>query len=174
MTTTIHSAPIISTGRSGRREAERQAIRSLIAETLGEDAVLSHHDDGAPYLSSHPDIYISISHCIDRCVLAVSPEPVGVDIETARPTLERIASKFLTPAEQARGPYPLITLMQLWSAKEAVFKCARITTLVVSAIDISPDLTTATIYLDGTPRRFTLTYPLLTTSRVITLAPSGE
>lgn len=170
MNTAIYTTPIERTPRCTRREAEISAINSLIAKAFGVNTELSHRADGAPYIVSRPDVCISISHCIDECVLVVSDKSIGVDIETARPMLERIATKFLTPAEQDRGPHTLTVLMQMWSAKEAVFKCAGIPSLVVSAIEISSDLTMATVCHDGTTRRFALTYPRLTHTRVIALA----
>lgn len=170
MKTAIYTAPIERSTRGNRREAEVCAANRLITDVFGASARLSHYADGAPYVVTHPDVCISISHCIDECVLAVSDSSVGVDIETARPMLEHIATKFLMPAEQSRGPHSLTVLMQMWSAKEAVFKCARIPSLVVSAIEVSSDLTMATVCHDGMTRRFAVTYPRLTTTHVIALA----
>ena len=174
MNPVIHTAPLIHTDRGQRRATELNAVNTLVTGIFGTDAKVSHYEDGAPFISTRPDICISISHCIDRCVIAVSDRCIGVDIETARPTFERVASKFLTVAEQQRGPYPIATLMQLWSAKEAVFKCARIPSLVVADIEISPDFTTATVTHQGITRRFTLTYPLLTPDRVISIAQNKK
>ena len=170
MKTALYTAPIERSTRGNRREAEIKAANRLIAEVFGASARLSHHADGAPYIPGRPDVCISLSHCIDECILAVSDRSIGVDIETARPMLERIAPKFLTPAEQARGPHTLTALMQIWTAKEAVFKCARISGLVVSGIDVSSDLSMATVCHDGATRHFALTYPRLTATHVIALA----
>ncbi|MDE6370583.1 MAG: 4'-phosphopantetheinyl transferase superfamily protein [Duncaniella sp.] len=126
-----HAAP------SGRRQAELAAELNLLARALGPDAVLAHDPHGAPHVEGRPDLYVSVSHSADACVLAVSDTPVGVDVESPRPQLQRIAHKILTEAELAHAPYDITLLLRLWTAKEAVFKCAAIPSLVISEITVS-------------------------------------
>lgn len=140
----IYRSVLPPTVRDGRREAERAAVARLVADVFGAGVELAHSADGRPYLPSRPEVYISVSHCADECVLAVSDSPVGVDVETARQQLPRIAAKFLTPAEMARGPHELEALLKYWTAKEAVFKCAGIPSLVISEIEVSADMSHAT------------------------------
>lgn len=133
--------PVIS--RGSRRAAEREVVAGLVTGVFGAGVEMSHDDDGRPYLPSRPDVYISVSHCADECVLAVSDGPVGIDVETARPQLSRVAAKFLTGAEASRGPHDILTLLQYWTAKEAVFKCAGVPALVISEIEVSADMSHA-------------------------------
>lgn len=132
----IYTGPIAPSARGGRREAEREAVRRLVARAFGPDVELGHDPNGRPYVPTMPGVYVSVAHCSDECLLAVSDIPVGVDIETARPQLARIAAKFLTQSEQAVGPHDIAALMRYWTAKEAVFKCAGIPALVISEIEV--------------------------------------
>ena len=148
----ILTAPIISTARGEHRKAEREAVAALVRQRFGTDVALEHTPDGAPYIPSF-DGYISVSHCADMAVVAVSDLPIGVDIDTPRPQLERVARRFLTPREQAHleslgeisGKTRLDLLLHYWTAKEAVFKCAAIPSLVISEIEITvaPELSRA-------------------------------
>lgn len=82
-----------------------------------------------PFLENDP-YHFSISHCGDFAAAIVSSNrQVGVDIELVTPKIERVADKFLTPAEKsilARGHFSPFAFRQhltrLWSAKEAIFK----------------------------------------------------
>ena len=132
----IYRTPIAPSERAERRELEREAASKLVAGVFGHATVIAHEDDGRPYLPTHPGVCISLSHCVDECVLAVSDSPVGVDVETARPQLSRIAAKFLTSREMARGPHDVDALLRYWTAKEAVFKCAGMPSLVISEIEL--------------------------------------
>lgn len=141
----IYRRPLAAVARRERRGAEREAVARLVVEAFGADAVMEHMDDGRPYVVSCPEKYVSVSHCTDECVLAVSDSPVGVDVETFRQQLAGIAIKFLTPAEAAHGPHDMDALMRYWTAKEAVFKCAGIKGLVISEIEVSDDFSRATV-----------------------------
>ena len=114
----IFSSPIQCSNRSERRIKEIEAVTQLVARAFGPGAELRHTDEGRPYIDGRDDVYISISHCADICLLAVSDTPVGIDAETARDQLIGIAHKFLTQGEMARAPHSLTTLMRLWAAKE--------------------------------------------------------
>lgn len=150
----IYRRPLPATTRGARREAEREAVAQLIREAFGPEAKLTHDENGRPYLEGATDIHISISHSAEECLLAVSNRPVGIDIETPREQLQRIAAKFLTPAEYSRGPHDIGVLLRYWTAKEAVFKCSGMPSLVISEIELSPDLSYATARTD----QYTITY----------------
>ena len=142
----ILTSTISVTPRSEHRKAEREAVASLVTRYFGTGATLEHTHDGAPYVHCF-DGYISVSHCVDLCVLAVSSEPVGVDIDIPRRQLMRVAPRFLTHREQAdidaRGEMTderrIDLLLHYWTAKEAVFKCAAIPDLVISEIEVVLD-----------------------------------
>jgi 4'-phosphopantetheinyl transferase EntD len=48
-------------------------------------------------------------------------QPIGVDIESLRPQIEKIKSKFCRPEELEFAVTPVQTLL-IWSAKEAMYK----------------------------------------------------
>lgn len=137
-------------GPGPRRLREEEARDALIASTLGPEAVLTHDADGAPRIASRPDIHISISHCADLCLLAVSDRPVGVDIETVRPKLARVAGRFMSAAELYRldpeADTYLDSLLHYWTAKEAVYKLLRTPGLPLQSIVISPYLDSASAH----------------------------
>lgn len=164
----IYTAPIVASNRANRYCAEREAVRALVAEAFGKDAELSHNADGKPFITECPNAYISVSHSKDECVLAVSDMPIGVDVETARPQLPRIAHKFLTAAETSREPLTIKRLMMLWTAKEAVFKCAGIPSLVISEIELSEDMTKA----KARGLSFSISYHHISDSKVLAIASS--
>lgn len=172
----IFKAAIADDLSLNRHERETMAVNGLIKEAFGDavsdDLKVGHDPNGAPHIEGRPDIHISISHSIDTCVLAVSDEPIGIDIETARQQLRRVAAKFLTPEEHTR--YSDITdedsgmafLLKAWTAKEAVFKAALIPDLVLSDISLASDLNQA----ESRNRKFTIHYPQASTDEVIAVA----
>lgn len=166
----IYRRPLPATTRSARREAERETVAHLINEAFGPGARLSHDENGRPYLEGIPGIYISISHSAEECLLAVSNRPVGIDIEAPREQLQRIAAKFLTPAEQSRGPHDIGVLLRYWTAKEAVFKCADIPSLVISEIELTPDLSHATARME----QYEITYIVTRESVTAIAGQRGE
>jgi phosphopantetheinyl transferase len=78
---------------------------------------------GKPHLlqSSHQ---ISLSHSNGRCAVIAAPYAIGIDIQKMVPKIERIAHKFMRPAEMD-SLVPKTRLQQLhiyWGAKEALYK----------------------------------------------------
>ncbi len=81
---------------------------------------------GKPFLTTKPGIHFSLSHSGSWAVCAVSCDPVGVDVEQPRCTME-IARRFFQakelegldtlPEQQCKDQ-----LNRLWSAKEAFVK----------------------------------------------------
>lgn len=166
----IYRSQLPEAARGARREAERAAVGRLVETVLGAGVTIAHRDDGSPFVEGRDDLYVSVSHCADECVLAVSRRPVGVDIETARQQLTRIAGKFLTPAEAARGPHDLDSLLRYWTAKEAVFKCGGMPGLVISEIELTADLTRA----HARGRVFTVEYHHPSPGKLIAVAMRDE
>ncbi|HCP40419.1 MAG TPA: hypothetical protein DIT65_01385 [Cryomorphaceae bacterium] len=68
--------------------------------------------------------HISLSHCKEGVAAAFSEQlEVGIDIETKRENLVRIAQKFTTEDEIARfDSEPHTTLQFIWGIKESLFK----------------------------------------------------
>ena len=91
-----------------------------------ERQILAKTDLGKPYLPEYPHVHISLSHSGRWVVCAVSQEPVGVDVELPRCTLD-IGRRFFQPEELAgleQLPYAQCRkqLNRLWTAKEAFVK----------------------------------------------------
>lgn len=109
------------------RRAEWLAVRLLIKELFGSEAVVAYHPTGRPYLKNSTT-HISISHTKGFAAVAYHHEaPLGMDIEYLSSRVERIVSRFTTQAEasyidrhdeSARQMYHLIN----WSAKETLYK----------------------------------------------------
>lgn len=129
---TIYIVPIPADGGS---RSDREAIaRDLILDTHLPGQTVSHHADGAPYLTVFPAPAISISHCVSHYALAVGPVSLhfGIDIETPRTQLLRIALRFLSPADLTALDLPdnpseedLDTLLLAWTSKEAAYKAVH-------------------------------------------------
>lgn len=101
------------------RQRERQAEQELLLAMTGDSQLsIGHEPSGKPVLNA--PLLISISHTRGYVsMLLSSGERVGVDIEFRSDRVERIASRFIRPDEQA--PTVMDKLL-LWSAKETVYK----------------------------------------------------
>ena len=98
-TPAIYIEPILCSDTLSRREAEQQASLTLAQRIAGPDAVIEHYSDGAPYIPGFSG-HISLTHCSPLAAIAVSSSPhIGIDAEIWRPQLQRVASKFLSPAQ---------------------------------------------------------------------------
>lgn len=91
-------------------------VKDLGAESIEKD------QQGAPFLKGS-DLFISLSHKGDVVALAVSPSPVGVDVEdTSVPrNVERLSKLFHT----SERPEDLYDFYRVWTAKEAEGKRLR-------------------------------------------------
>lgn len=122
--TLVYRAPIIADNSLTHRQRESLTVRQMVQSIFGSSAVISHKPSGAPFIVGIHDC-ISISHCATDAVVAVNNDRyAGVDIELIRPTLARVASRFLSPREMpvyASSPY---MLLKAWTLKEAIYKAA--------------------------------------------------
>lgn len=100
--------------------AVRMALKSL-GISLHD---LSFNTKGEPQL---PNAFCSLSHCQEYAIAVVGDAPLGVDVESYREQIVRVAPKFVHVNEQssilAEKEIPLLT--RLWTAKEAVYKAMR-------------------------------------------------
>lgn len=104
------------------RRAQRLATFSLL-NLLGPGAVDSLYYDvhGKPWIST-PGGHISLSHSDTLAGLYHHPEKhSGIDIESPHPRITRVAGRFVHPEREAWAQTEY-QLLQIWSAKEAVFK----------------------------------------------------
>lgn len=149
----------ISDGAGSRRDREQEAVGTLIAEVFGPDTILAHTPEGAPFIVGHPDTKISISHSGSVCLLAVGQSPyinkspyinIGVDIESPRRQLLKVATRFLSAGEKRLADAApdedtlLQILLKLWTVKEAVYKAALTPGLPLAEITVAPTFTAAT------------------------------
>lgn len=156
----VYLTPISESDGSGR-SGEQNAVARLVREAFGSDLEVRHHASGAPYVDA--DANISISHCRGMAALATVPRDtgIGIDIETLRPQLHRIAARVLSEAELACYSGDLDKLTEAWTLKEAAFKAAgeegvdfrRDIRLPLTADESAVGLKTHTLYILERARR---------------------
>ncbi len=130
--------PPVDGSVSAQRTWEKEARDYLIREVFGVSTRLLHDGNGAPSIEGYPG-HISISHCRNWVGLAVSSTPsIGIDIEHPRDTqLERVRERFVSPHDS-----PTLSLLHLWTAKEAVYKAAATPGLTLASINVTPSCAT--------------------------------
>lgn len=148
----IYTTPIPADPKLTRGDRERAAALSLVRAVFGPDATIGHTTEGAPLLKGVKNpVPISISHDCDTCLVTLSRcgRPIGADIETPRSQLMRVAPRFLGPEEKARfdglsdDDERMEFLLQCWTAKEAIYKCALTPGLALTEIRLSASADTA-------------------------------
>lgn len=112
---------------SESRKREWLAVRVLLRTLLQEDKQIGYSPEGKPFLTDD-SAFISISHTKGYvAVILSSVAPVGIDIEQYGQRVRRVFDRFVRPDEQIE-PYQGDTTWSMllhWSAKEAVYKCAK-------------------------------------------------
>jgi len=109
-----------------RLEADRLRCRAagiLLWEVLGaEEASLAETAEGKRFLPGS-DRQFNLTHAGSTAALAVSPLPVGVDLEPCSTEHLEVARKVFTEEERRwMAAQPEIRFSQLWTMKEAVSK----------------------------------------------------
>lgn len=101
----------------------QDAIATLKHEILGSD--LHYTATGRPYLPKSYNVSISISHSLHWIAIGVNcpyTQPVGIDIEEKADQASRILDRYSTPNErQLLREFNRVPI-ELWTAKEAVYK----------------------------------------------------
>ena len=106
---------------SQKKQREFLAIRHLLQQAQLPTIVLYYTSEGKPQLEGQ---YISISHSHDFVMIALSPHPIGIDIERCTPRILRLAPRF-TPWQAPSDMDELTQIQaytQLWTIKEALYK----------------------------------------------------
>ncbi|MGZ3763435.1 MAG: 4'-phosphopantetheinyl transferase family protein [Mucilaginibacter sp.] len=111
----------------GKRNLHWLGTRVLLRKMLNTDEYIDCRVDehGKPYLVDLP-YHISLSHSFDYAAVMISKtSPVGIDIEQIKEKVERIAHKFMRPAEMEfiSDQQKIQQLYVCWCSKEAVYKC---------------------------------------------------
>ena len=119
-------------GRRERRSSEEAAVGAILCNLFGSAAPPQREHDatGRPFLPSAHEQSVSISHAEGHAAVLLTPSMLrpGVDIETYRPQLRAVASRYLTASEWdlLEHSAPSLSELQLrtllWSAKETAFK----------------------------------------------------
>ena len=113
----------LTTIHSQKKQREFLAIRHLLQQAQLPTIALYYTPEGKPQLEGQ---YISITHSQDFVMIALSPRPVGIDIERCTPRILRLAPRF-TPWQAPPDMDELTQIQaytQLWTIKEALYKIA--------------------------------------------------
>lgn len=102
----------------------REAAYRLLHQVLGvQKNALCYGPSGKPGVPGGPEF--SLSHTKGAVVLAVDPDPVGVDVEALRPISPKLPRRVLSGQEfawfSARGSRPA-DFFTLWTLKESYYK----------------------------------------------------
>lgn len=84
-----------------------------------------YNEHGKPFLKDHPDLHFNLSHCKNGILVAVSDQPIGVDIESYREVSDSLIRYTMNETEQRiirESDDPIRTFTEYWTQKEAVFK----------------------------------------------------
>lgn len=115
----------LTTLHSEKKQREFLAIRHLLQQAQLPTIVLYYTSEGKPQLKGQ---YISISHSHDFVMIALSPRPIGIDIERCTPRILRLAPRF-TPWQAPSDMDELTQIQaytQLWTIKEALYKVTNL------------------------------------------------
>jgi len=99
------------------------AVRQILLFEGFQDADLIYDINGKPSLKN--GLYVSISHSHLAAALAISEQPIGVDIELIREKIRNIDFKFSAEPfllERQINPDYIEELTVVWGVKEALFK----------------------------------------------------
>jgi len=101
------------------------AIRKLLKSYNIDPLIHKYDKNGAPYLTDGR--HLSISHTKDVAAIAISSQPVGIDLEPYQEKIIRIAPRFLHVKESSdlKKNKDIHYLSQIWTAKEALYKAFR-------------------------------------------------
>jgi 4'-phosphopantetheinyl transferase len=90
---------------------------------INQQPIFLYNDYGAPYIEGGP--HFSISHCKRGIAVAVSENPIGIDIETIRTFSPELMRKTMNEDEQLRitsSAIPEVEFIRFWTQKEALLK----------------------------------------------------
>ena len=98
--------------------------RHMLTRAGATDLRLRREEWGRPCLTAHPDIHFSLSHSGILAVCAVSPSPVGIDVETARwdPDIAPLCFQEEEIQWILSSPDRDLAFLRLWTRKESYLK----------------------------------------------------
>jgi 4'-phosphopantetheinyl transferase len=102
--------------------AARFCLWELMKSVGIENLELQQDQRNRPYLN-HPEWQISISHSYPFAVACLSKKQfTGIDLEKNNRNVQKIAPRFLNPAELLEWNGDNLKLTLAWSAKESIYK----------------------------------------------------
>lgn len=118
----FHTGNLSSKERIRQSLAVRIALYYLLKRLDLPILALSKNRQGQPVLGDGT-LHISFAHTRYVAAVALSTVvPIGIDIETVKPSLHRVQKKFLTEKEVKGANNCLEKLAIYWCAKEALYK----------------------------------------------------
>ena len=110
--------------KSDEMKKQFLAVRKLIQLNGISLDSLSYSSEGIPFLNNEKNI--SISHTKGFSAIAISPKPVGIDIQDFRDKILNISTKFINSEEiDLIDPSSIKELTLVWCIKEATYKVHR-------------------------------------------------
>ena len=110
--------------KSDEMKKQFLAVRKLIQLNGISLDSLSYSSEGIPFLNTEKNI--SISHTKGFSAIAISPKPVGIDIQDFRDKILSISKKFINSKERDLiDPSSIKELTLVWCIKEATYKVHR-------------------------------------------------
>ena len=107
--------------KSNQHRKQFLSVRNLMKQKKIDLNDLYYDSDGAPFLKSNKNV--SISHTNNFSAIAISNNPVGVDIEHCREKIKKIKHKFINHAETKLIDINSVRdLTVVWSVKESIYK----------------------------------------------------
>jgi phosphopantetheinyl transferase len=108
------------------RQLEHWCVDKALCAIGQPDLRIGHNPSGKPEAMDQPGMHLSIAHhsTPDGCWAAVacSDSAIGIDVESEREQLHRIAPRFLSDAERAALGTSTSALAAAWAVKECMFK----------------------------------------------------
>ena len=110
--------------KSDEMKKQFLAVRKLIQLNGISLHSLRYSSEGIPFLNNEKNI--SISHTKGFSAIAISPKPVGIDIQDFRDKILSISKKFINSNERDLiDPSSIKELTLVWCIKEATYKVHR-------------------------------------------------
>ena len=101
-------------------------LREMLEEMgLSHPFIFTQNEHGKPFLKAYPEVHFNLSHCQNGIIVAVSDQPIGVDIESFRNISDELIRYTMNEEEQRiihESDDPIQTFTEYWTQKEAVFK----------------------------------------------------
>ena len=100
-------------------------LKELLTPLSINNMEMDFNEHGKPFLAHHPEVHFNLSHCKNGIAVVVDASPVGIDIESFRPSNLALIKKTMNPAEAEQiftSSDPVEAFTQYWTQKEAVLK----------------------------------------------------